>query len=190
MPKSVSAFHFINPTTPAQGAWCLAVTLIARADFSRPTTCKVELDEVFDFSQAGFHPRFMTELIRDATKFSFITYDAFPSTDDAYEYFRDEDAFESIHLFSAIHFSGGYPGSVKATFHSSALSFLRQLQIGIYQLFRQDDLRPYSLIEHMRLSNSSTILEMATLPNSYTIESLFCVKGKPKKFGHQYEEDL
>jgi hypothetical protein len=190
MPKSVPVFYFINPTTPAQGAWCLAVSLIARADFSRPTTCEVKLDEVLDFSQAGLHPRFITELVRDAAKFSFTTYYASPNTDDAYEYFRDEDAFKSIRLFSAVHFSGGYPGSVKVAFHSSALSFLRRLQTGVHQLLRQDDLRPSSLVEHMRLSNSSTILEMAALPNSYMMESLFCVKGTPEKFGHQYEGDL
>lgn len=179
-------FHFNNPVTPAQGAWCLAVSIISQADLSEPTTYTVDLDTVFDLSEGCPHLRFTIEIIRNAAKFNFIVYDSLPSGSLG-KYFDDETGFEIIQLFSTISFNGFYPGNVKVTFHSSALPFLRKLQLAIHKLFRRNYLTPHSLMKHMRAGSPSIVLEMTALSNPYTLESFVCVRGVPKKWSWECE---
>jgi hypothetical protein len=178
MLQRVHDFYFFCPVTPSGGAWALAVTLIARADLTKPSSCKMEIEEVFDLTDVDLQPRFISEVVHHAAKFGFVVYE---NDKDIFgtEYFDPVKAFKSNPLFAALHFCGGYPGSVKAIFHSSALPFLRKLQIAIHQLIRQDELTSSNLMKHMRISHPATILDMPAQPlyPSYLSDSTFCVRG-------------
>ena len=174
----VPDFYFFCPSTPSGGAWALAATLIAKADLTKHSSFKMEIEEVFDLTDVDLQPRFINEVVHLAAKFGFVVYD----NDKAIfgtEYLDPSKAFKSNPLFAALHFCGGYPGSVKAVFHSSALPFLRKLQMTIHQLIRQDDLTSSNLMKHMRISHPATILDMTAQPlyPSYLSDSTFCVRG-------------
>jgi hypothetical protein len=178
MLQRVPDFYFFCPSTPSGGAWALAVTLIARADLTRPSTYKMKMEEVFDLTDVDLQPRFIDEVVHHAAKFGFVTYEGnkiYSGTD----YFGTTKAFKSNHLFAGLYFCGGYPGSVKAIFHSSALPFLRKLQILIHQLIEQGELTSSNLMMHMRNNYPAIILDMPAEPlyPSYLSDSTFCVRG-------------
>lgn len=189
MSKANPLFHFVNVDTPNQGAWCLAVALIARADLSKPSSYTIRIDEVFDMRQNKWRPRFITEMILGAANFSFIAYESW-NVDGSSAGLLNASSFEVIHLFSALHYSLDYPGAVEAAFHSKALFFLRKLQTSIYQLFKQNGLTPVNLLEYMRISNPSAKLKMTVVPHyaGSMEETLFCLNGIPKSYLSQFME--
>jgi hypothetical protein len=178
MSQGVSNFYFLCPATPSGGAWALAVTLIARADLTKPSSYKIEIDEVFDLIDASIQPRFINEIVYRAAKFGFIAYESTKSLFGT-EYFDPTDAFKSNPLFAVLYFCGGYPGSVKAVFHASALPTLRKLQITIHELIRQGELMSSSLLKHMHISHPEIILDMTVQPlyPSHLSDSTSCIRG-------------
>jgi hypothetical protein len=101
MSKANPLFHFTNVDTPNQGAWCLAVALIARADLNKPSSYTIRIDEVFDMCQNKWRPRFITEMILGAADFSFIAYESW-DIDSSSAGLLNASSFEVIHLVPCI----------------------------------------------------------------------------------------
>lgn len=169
MPTLDFVSPFPHPETPSQGAWDLAVALIAQTDFSQPElTCILPLEKAFPNSET-ISQEWLQEALGRARSFGFM---AFESAD------LEEPGFDSMSLFVRMGYRDD-PRRVEANLHPGALAHLKLLRLGIHQLYHQDKLTPSSLTRIMKTIAPLTVFKMKKDPRyKAPIGTLFMHRGR------------
>jgi hypothetical protein len=142
--------RFSLPATASDGAWCLTIALVERANFNQEApTSELLLADLFPASEQ-LDTVWKQEMTGRASGFNILVYEEVN--------FKKSD-FDSMSMFYRLSYRDN-PSRIEAEFNSKAQYQLQQLRICIRQLTDLHQLRPASLQARLKATAPLTVFNM------------------------------